>query len=48
MTRDEVGKKAYDLCVPIIGQDKARALVVTIWNLEQVANVQSLRDVLQP
>jgi len=47
MTRDEVGKKAYDLCSPILGQDKARSLVTAIWDLEQVSNVQSLRALLQ-
>ena len=47
MTREEVGKKAYDLCAPILGQDKARALVAAIWDLEKVSNVQSLRAVLQ-
>jgi hypothetical protein len=47
MTRDEVGKKAYDLCSPILGQDKARSLVTAIWDLEQVSNVQSLRAMLQ-
>ena len=25
MTRDEVGKKTYDLCAPALGQDKARS-----------------------
>lgn len=47
MTRDEVGKKAYDLCAPVLGQDKARSLVAAIWDLEQVTNVQSLRSWLQ-
>jgi hypothetical protein len=47
MTRDEVGRKAYDLCAPVLGQDKARSLVSAIWDLEQVSNVQTLRTILQ-
>jgi 2-methylcitrate dehydratase PrpD len=47
MTRDEVGKKAYDLCAPVLGAEKSRSLIAAIWNLEQVSDVQSLRPMLQ-
>ena len=48
MTREEVGQKAFDLCAPVIGNDRARRLVEQIWNLEQVPNVLSLRELMQP
>ena len=47
MTREEVGDKAYDLCAPILGKKRARELVETMWAIEKVGNVRSLRRLLQ-
>ena len=48
MTREEVGQKAFDLCAPVVGNDRARRLVEQVWNLEQVPNILSLRELMQP
>jgi 2-methylcitrate dehydratase PrpD len=48
MTRAEVGEKAFDLCAPILGKQKAAELVAHIWDLEKISNVVSLRSLLQP
>ena len=47
ITREEVGEKAYDLCAPILGKKRARELVDTVWRIENVSNVRSLRHLLQ-
>jgi 2-methylcitrate dehydratase PrpD len=47
MTRDEVGEKAFDLCAPILGIQRAKDLVNTVWKIETVANLRSLRRLLQ-
>ena len=48
MTRAEVGEKAFDLCAPVLGKQKAAELVAHIWDLEKISNVVSLRSLLQP
>ena len=47
MTREEVGQKAYDLCAPILGKQRAHELVGAVWRIEKVGNVRSLRHLLQ-
>jgi 2-methylcitrate dehydratase PrpD len=47
MSRDEVGEKAYALCAPVLGKERARALVQAVWNIEKVTDVRSLRRLLQ-
>jgi 2-methylcitrate dehydratase PrpD len=47
MTREEVGEKAYDLCAPILGKERAHGLVEAAWRIEAVGNVRSLRQLLQ-
>ena len=47
MTREEVGEKAYDLCSPVLGKKRARALVAAVWDIEKVGDVRSLRRLLQ-
>jgi len=47
MTRDEIEAKALDLMVPILGARRARSLCEAIWNLEQLADLRSLRPLLQ-
>jgi 2-methylcitrate dehydratase PrpD len=46
MTREEVGEKAFQLVAPVLGEGRARELVATVWNLEAVENVVSLRPLL--
>jgi 2-methylcitrate dehydratase PrpD len=47
MSHDEVDAKAYDLCGPVLGQQRARALLDAVWRIEKVANVRTLRPLLQ-
>lgn len=47
MTREEVGEKAYFLCAPVLGSKRAPALIGTVWDIEKVENVRSLRRLLQ-
>lgn len=46
MTRDEVHSKARDLIAPVLGEAKADQLIDSVWNLEAVDNVRSLRNCL--
>ena len=47
MTREEVGEKAFDLCAPTIGKTRARDLVATVWRIDEVNDVRSLRPLLR-
>jgi 2-methylcitrate dehydratase PrpD len=47
MKRTEVDDKCYDLTAPVIGRLRARKLCDTIWNLEMVGDVRSLRPLLR-
>jgi 2-methylcitrate dehydratase PrpD len=47
MSRDEVIRKAHDLCEPIIGKAQTDALVEKVFTLEKLSNVRDLRSVLQ-
>jgi 2-methylcitrate dehydratase PrpD len=46
MTREEVDEKCYLLGVPVIGRQRARELVDSIWNIEKLQNVRALRRLL--
>ena len=46
MERTEVDAKAYDLVAPILGAERARALLDNIWSVESMANVRELRPLL--
>jgi 2-methylcitrate dehydratase PrpD len=48
MTRDEVGEKCFPLLAPVLGTRRARRLIDTVWSLEKVRNVRSLRALLRP
>jgi 2-methylcitrate dehydratase PrpD len=47
MGRQEVEAKARDLLAPVLGADRARALIAEMWELERLASVRSLRPLLQ-
>jgi 2-methylcitrate dehydratase PrpD len=47
MERSEVDEKCYDLAAPVIGRLRARKLCDTIWTLEKVRDVRSLRPLLR-
>lgn len=46
MSTEEVEKKCSELLKPVLGQDRARKLIDTIWNLEAVSNIHELRPLL--
>jgi len=46
MTIGEIEKKCNELLKPVLGQDRARQLIDTIWNLERVKDVRELRPLL--
>src|SRR4029077_16670041 len=48
MSRQEVVDKARDLTVPILGREKAERLIETVYKIETVADVRSLRPLFQP
>lgn len=47
MSRTEVEDKSMDLLGPVIGVERARALVDAVWNIEALDDVVSLRPLLQ-
>ncbi|HET9664645.1 MAG TPA: hypothetical protein VFP00_10490, partial [Burkholderiales bacterium] len=46
MNRAEVDEKCFHLMAPIIGKARARKLCDTVWKLDDVASVRSLRPLL--
>jgi 2-methylcitrate dehydratase PrpD len=46
MNRAEVETKCFDLLRPILGEDRARRLIHTIWNIDDVRSVRDLRPLL--
>lgn len=46
MNRQEVDEKCYSLFVPVLGRKRARDLIDTVWQIEQVKNVRALRPLL--
>jgi 2-methylcitrate dehydratase PrpD len=47
MTRAEVDEKCFDLMGPILGRKRARLLCDTVWTLEDVSSMRSLRPLLR-
>jgi len=47
MTRAEVTDKASDLIVPVLGRDSSRRLIETVFAIDAVTDVRSLRRLLQ-
>jgi 2-methylcitrate dehydratase PrpD len=47
MTRTEVIDKARDLTAPVLGRNKSDRLIETVFAIESVADVRSLRPLLQ-
>jgi 2-methylcitrate dehydratase PrpD len=47
MTRDEVAAKVRDLTAPVLGAARATRLIETVWALDAVKDVRSLRPLLQ-
>ena len=47
MTRQEVIDKAADLMNPVLGKSKTKQLIQTVFALERLPRVQSLRGLLQ-
>jgi len=47
MTRAEVDRKCHALMAPVIGSGRARKLCDTVWKLETVRDVRSLRPLLR-
>jgi 2-methylcitrate dehydratase PrpD len=48
MSRTEVMEKARDLTTPILGRDKSKGLIDTIYTIETVTDIRNLRTFLQP
>ncbi len=47
MARVEVDEKCFHLAAPVLGKPRARKLVDTVWNLEKVKDVRTLRPLLR-
>jgi 2-methylcitrate dehydratase PrpD len=47
MTRSEVTAKASDLTTPVLGRDTSARLIETIFEIEKVTEIRSLRRLLQ-
>jgi 2-methylcitrate dehydratase PrpD len=47
MTRAEVDEKCFHLMAPILGKKRARLLCDTVWTLEDVSSLRSLRPLLR-
>jgi 2-methylcitrate dehydratase PrpD len=47
MTREEVIDKARDLIAPVVGRDKAEQLVKSVYEIETVTDIRSLRPLIQ-
>jgi hypothetical protein len=47
MSRTEVIEKARDLTAPILGREKSDRLIETVFAIETVTDVRSLRPLLQ-
>jgi 2-methylcitrate dehydratase PrpD len=47
MPRHEVEAKANDLLAPVLGAERAAALIAEVWELERSTSVCSLRPLLQ-
>jgi 2-methylcitrate dehydratase PrpD len=47
MSRAEVIEKSRDLTAPILGREKSQRLIETVYSIEAVTNIRSLRPLLQ-
>jgi 2-methylcitrate dehydratase PrpD len=47
MTRAEVDEKGYHLLAPVLGKSRARKLIDSIWSLEAIEDVRTLRSLLR-
>jgi 2-methylcitrate dehydratase PrpD len=47
MARTEVINKASDLTTPVLGREVSRRLIDTIFGIEEMADIRSLRRLLQ-
>jgi 2-methylcitrate dehydratase PrpD len=47
MTRAEVSEKARDLTAPVLGRDPSQRLIDTVFTIERVTEISSLRRLLQ-
>jgi len=47
MTREEVDEKCFPLMAPVLGKARARKLIDTVWRIDRVSNVRSLRPLLK-
>jgi 2-methylcitrate dehydratase PrpD len=47
MTRNEVIEKARDLTAPVLGRDPATRLIETVFDIENLTDIRSLRRLLQ-
>ena len=47
MTKSEVVDKCMDLIVPILGLEKSRKLITTVYSIENLASVQQLAPLLR-
>ena len=48
MARAEVDEKAYYLLVPVLGEQKSRALCDAIWSIKSISDLRELRPLLRP
>ena len=46
MSRQDVDDKCFALFAPMLGRKRARKLIDTVWNIERVRNVRTLRPLL--
>lgn len=47
MSREEVEAKSFDLLAPVLGMRRARNLCTSVWSLESIADVRTLRPLLR-
>jgi len=47
MTRAEVDEKGYHLLAPVLGKSRARKLIDSVWSLEAIEDVRTLRSLLR-
>ena len=47
MTREEVDEKCFPLLTPVLGRQRARRLIDSVWTLEKVRDARSLRTLLR-
>lgn len=48
MSRAEVIAKVRDLIAPVVGKDKSDRLIETVYSIETVTDIRSMRSLLQP